>query len=154
MSPGVHKRTPPSRHAMDCLARAARTPYPAQEVNFTVRDKLLLFGYAALEDRPSPYKTHPKGRCVPFLVCTPAGNSALALVEQRRCVLKAAARQGFASYTMSAAELDPVRAIRFALTYDDGFVTHDFLTAWLEGALAEWPDFKRFCELESANGSR
>lgn len=77
MSPGVHKRTPPSAHAMDCLARAAREPFPAQEVNFTVRDKLTLFGYANLEQRPSPYVTHKPGRMVPYLVCTDAGRKAL-----------------------------------------------------------------------------
>lgn len=78
MSPGVRKDTPPSKHAMDCLASAAHKPYPAQEVNFTVRDKLVLWGYAALEDRPSPYATHKPGRRVPFLVATDAGRAALA----------------------------------------------------------------------------
>jgi hypothetical protein len=64
---------PPSAHAKACLSRAADRPYPAQEVNFTVRDKLLAFGYAELVDRPSPYTTHKKGRTVPFLVVTMAG---------------------------------------------------------------------------------
>lgn len=78
MSPGVHKKTPPSNHAMRCLDQAATRPYPAQEVNFTVRDKLVLWGYATTEDRPSPYKTHKPGRRVPFLVATIAGREALA----------------------------------------------------------------------------
>lgn len=77
MSPGPHRRTPPSAHAMDCLARASREPFPSQEVNFTVRDKLTIWGYARLEERPSPYKTHKPGRRVPFLVCTSAGYEAL-----------------------------------------------------------------------------
>lgn len=77
MSPGVHKRTKPSQHAMDCLARAYYKPFPAQEVNFTVRDKLMLWGYAELVDMPSPYRTHKPGRTVPFLVITKAGRRAL-----------------------------------------------------------------------------
>lgn len=77
VSPGVHKRTPPSKHAMRCLSIAALAPFPAQEVNFTVRDKLILFGYARLEERPSPYKTHRDGRTVPYLVVTDAGRAAL-----------------------------------------------------------------------------
>ncbi|MBE0599891.1 MAG: hypothetical protein IH568_01110 [Burkholderiaceae bacterium] len=72
---------PPSPHAMECLRRAARAPFPAQEINFTVRDKLLDFGYAVLEDRPSPYQTHRKGQTVAFIVCTDAGRSALALID-------------------------------------------------------------------------
>lgn len=78
MSPGVRRDTPPSAHAMDCLARAAYEPFPAQEVNFTVRDKLVLWGYAAIEDRPSPYKTHKPGRRIPYLIATAAGQDALA----------------------------------------------------------------------------
>lgn len=77
MSPGPHRRTPPSAHAMECLRRAWADPFPAQEVNFTVRDKLLLWGYARTEERPSPYKSHKPGRRVPFLVCTQAGYEAL-----------------------------------------------------------------------------
>jgi len=70
-------RHPPSAHAMDCLARAAHDPYPAQEINFTVRDKLLAFGYARTEPRPSPYKTHKPGTTVDYLVVTDAGRQAL-----------------------------------------------------------------------------
>lgn len=77
MSPGVNKNKAPSKHAMDCLARAMRQPYPAQEVNFTVRDKLMQFGYAKLEGRPSPYKTHKRGRMVDYLVCTEKGAAAV-----------------------------------------------------------------------------
>lgn len=65
---------PPSRHAMACLRKC---PLPAQEVNFTVRDKLIDFGLAVLEDRPSPYKTHKAGRTVPYLIITDAGRKAL-----------------------------------------------------------------------------
>ena len=85
MSPGPHLRTPPSPHAMDCLARAWADPFPAQEVNFTVRDKLTLWGYARLEDRPSPYKTHKAGRKVPFLVCTQKGREALLERKAKKC---------------------------------------------------------------------
>jgi hypothetical protein len=65
---------PPSAHAM---ARLAECPFPAQEVNFTVRDKLIQFGFAVLEARPSPYKTHKPGHRVDYLVRTPAGDEAI-----------------------------------------------------------------------------
>lgn len=74
----VRADKPPSKHAMSCLAR---TPCPSQEVNFTVRDKLIQFGYATMEDRPSPYASHKPGRKVPFLVITEAGRVALATQE-------------------------------------------------------------------------
>lgn len=70
-------RHQPSRHAMDCLARAAFRPFPSQEINFTVRDKLIAFGYAELVDMPSPYKTHKPGTRISFLVATDAGRAAL-----------------------------------------------------------------------------
>lgn len=78
MSPGVHKRTAPSEHAMACLRRMAREPFPSQEINFTVRDKLVLFGYAELFEAPSPYKTHKPGKRVTFIRATDAGRAALA----------------------------------------------------------------------------
>lgn len=65
---------PPSKHAMACLGLC---PLPAREVNFTVRDKLLMFGLAALESRPSPYKTHKPGTMIDYLVATEAGREAL-----------------------------------------------------------------------------
>ncbi len=71
----VRADKPPSKHAMTCLYYC---PRPAQEVNFTVRDKLLQFGYARLESRPSPYKTHKPGRTVDYLVATVLGIAALA----------------------------------------------------------------------------
>lgn len=74
MSPGVNPKKPPSAHAMSCLNS---TPCPAQSVNFTVRDKLLQFGYARLERRPSPYKTHKPGTLIDFLIATDAGIEAL-----------------------------------------------------------------------------
>lgn len=74
MSPGVNPKKPPSAHAMRCLAN---TPCPSQEVNFTVRDKLLQFGYATIERRQSPYKTHKPGTLIDFLVATDAGIEAL-----------------------------------------------------------------------------
>lgn len=70
-------KTPPSKHAMACLDRAWVKPYPAQEVNFTVRDKLMAWGYVDLVDMPSPYATHKAGRTVPHLVITDAGRAAL-----------------------------------------------------------------------------
>lgn len=70
-------RHPPTAHAMDMLRKAFNKPFPSQEVNFTVRDKLMAFGYAKLERRLSPYKTHKIGTMVDFLVCTPAGRDAL-----------------------------------------------------------------------------
>lgn len=78
MSPGVHKRTPPSEHAMACLQRIAHEPVPSQEINCTVRDKLVLFGYAELYEAPSPYKTHKPGKRVTFIRATEAGRAALA----------------------------------------------------------------------------
>ena len=80
MSEGIgayNRKTPPSPHAMDCLRRCIRAPFPAQEVNFTVRDKLLAWGYATIEPRPSPYKTHKPGRQVDYLISTDAGRAAI-----------------------------------------------------------------------------
>lgn len=36
---GMNPNKPPSAHAMECLAAAARNPFPQQEINFTVRNK-------------------------------------------------------------------------------------------------------------------
>lgn len=73
----VRADKPPSKHAMRCLDWIRCHPIPSQTVNFTVRDKLIQFGYATLEDRPSPYATHKPGRTVPHLVITEAGKAAL-----------------------------------------------------------------------------
>lgn len=73
----VRADKPPSAHAMGVLRGLAVTSHPAQEVNFTVRDKLLQFGYCTLELKPSPYVTHKPGREVYFLVITDAGREAL-----------------------------------------------------------------------------
>lgn len=71
-------KNPPSDHAMAKLDEAIRGgPYPAQEINFTVRDKLTGLGFARLESRPSPYKSHKKGQRVEFLVPTSAGACAV-----------------------------------------------------------------------------
>ncbi len=69
--------------------------------------------------------------------------------RQKEDPRKVAARQGSAFYRMSDEERDPLRAIRFALTIDDHFDRRYFLQAWLEGALAEWPEFKAFCEKDA-----
>lgn len=74
----VRADTPPSKHAMNMLRNAYNQPFPAQEVNFTVRDKLILLGLAELRDQPSPYKSHKLGRTVPFLFVTDKGKKALA----------------------------------------------------------------------------
>jgi hypothetical protein len=81
MSPGAHKRTPPSAHAIHCLARIARSPLPACEINPGVRDKLQVFGYAELYQAPSPYKTHKAAQTVAFIRATEAGRAALTAVE-------------------------------------------------------------------------
>lgn len=73
----VRADRPPSKHAMGVLATIARDPIPAQEMNFTVRDKLAQFGFITLEQRPSPYTTHKPGRRVDFAVITDAGRDAL-----------------------------------------------------------------------------
>jgi len=71
-------RIPPSKHAMGVLRNLkAMGPCPVQEMNFTVRDKLMAFGYIELYDAPSPYKTHKPGRMVEFAKITDAGRSAL-----------------------------------------------------------------------------
>lgn len=72
----VRADKPPSEHAMGVLRGLLVREFPAQEVNFTVRDKLLQFGYCTLEDRPSPYATHKPGRKVPHLVITTEGRTA------------------------------------------------------------------------------
>ena len=77
----VRADKPPSEHAMACLASIAAhrgAGRPAQEFNFTVRDKLVQFGYVTMEERPSPYSTHKPGRTVPHLIITEAGRAALA----------------------------------------------------------------------------
>lgn len=70
------QQNPPSFHAMQKLRAAIRDPFPAQEVNFTVRDKLVSWGYVTLEPRQSPYKTHKLGKTVNFLVSTELGRKA------------------------------------------------------------------------------
>lgn len=75
-------RKRPSDHAMQVL-RQVRSygdkGIPAQEMNFTVRDKLHAFGYICLRDAPSDgwYKTHKPGRTVTFAFITEKGRSAL-----------------------------------------------------------------------------
>lgn len=81
MSPGVNATKPPSKHAMGCLRAAVRKPYPAQEINFTVRDKLIQFGYAALVKGPSPYKTHKAGTMIDFITATDLGREAASELE-------------------------------------------------------------------------
>lgn len=76
----VRADIPPSKHAVRCLADA---PLPAREVNFTVRDKLLQFGLAILEQRPSPYKTHKPGTLIDYLVPTEAGRRAIRAEAER-----------------------------------------------------------------------
>lgn len=81
MPAGIHSelnpKKPPSSHAMGVLHRISQNPIPVQEVNQTVSRKLLQFGYIAVEDRASPYKTHKPGRLVPFMVATETGLKAL-----------------------------------------------------------------------------
>lgn len=72
----------PSRHAMDKLdliAGYGADGMPAQEVNFTVRDKLLAFGYVTMRDAPSAgwYSTHKATDTRPFLYITVEGYTAL-----------------------------------------------------------------------------
>lgn len=62
---------------MECLRQAATKPFPAQEINFTVRDKLVLFGFAELYEAPSPYKTHRPGTTVTFIRATDVGRAEL-----------------------------------------------------------------------------
>ena len=64
---GLNTRNPPSDHALGVLRNC---PMPAQEMNFTVRNKLLAFGLIRLEDRPSPYKTHKAGATVAYAIPT------------------------------------------------------------------------------------
>lgn len=73
---------PPSDHAKACLRRIASEGVegvPAQEFNFTVRDKLLAFEYVTMRLAPSDhiYKTHEAGRRVNFLFITDKGRAAL-----------------------------------------------------------------------------
>lgn len=68
----------PSKHAMEQLARVMRNPFPAQEVNFTVRDKLLAFGFIEIKPGTSPFTSHKTGRLVDFMHITMKGAAALA----------------------------------------------------------------------------
>lgn len=73
-------KKPPSKHAMQKLADIAFfrvDGLPAQELNFTVRDKLLAFEYVTM--RPASSKGWYKhGRDVDFLYVTTKGVEALA----------------------------------------------------------------------------
>lgn len=73
----LNPHNPPSNHAMGVLVRIAKEPFPAQEVNQTVANKLLQFKYIRMEERPSPYKTHPPHTLVNFMVITTKGLQAL-----------------------------------------------------------------------------
>lgn len=81
MPAGIHSElnpnNPPSNHAMGVLMRVEQRSFPAQEVNQTVSRKLLQFGYITTEERPSPYKTHPPGTLVNYMVITQKGRIAL-----------------------------------------------------------------------------
>lgn len=68
---------PLSPAALVALRKAALASYPAQEANPGVVAKLLAHGFAQVEQLPSPYKSHPKGRTVGFLVCADAGREYL-----------------------------------------------------------------------------
>lgn len=80
----VRADKPPSDHAMAVLCQVIRQPYPTQEMNFTVRDKLHQWGYIVLEDRPSPYRTHKPGHLVTFAVATPEGIQASRFWKDRQ----------------------------------------------------------------------
>ena len=73
---------PRSDHAMKVLRKVASygmLGMPAQEMNFTVRDKLNAFDYIEIYPAPSHgwYKTHKEGRVVDFAYITPKGRQAL-----------------------------------------------------------------------------
>lgn len=80
MSPGVHTRTPPSKHAMDRLRQIIVNSgsLPCQEVNFTVRDKLHAFGYIEIVWGASPYKSHKPGHRIQWMQVTETGRKAAA----------------------------------------------------------------------------
>jgi hypothetical protein len=61
--------------ALETLARIAKSPVPAQEVNPGIVNRLVRGDLVELQDRPSPYRTR-KGN-VPHLVITEAGLAAL-----------------------------------------------------------------------------
>lgn len=90
MPAGIHSelnpKNPPSAHAMGVLTRVKSEPFPVQEVNQTVAKKLLQFGYIRVVERDSPYKTHPPGKQVDFMVITEKGETALRLHKQARRV--------------------------------------------------------------------
>lgn len=77
---------------------------------------------------------------------TPTEKGWRALLDHAR---EEASRQGAAFYVMSEPERDPIKAIAFAQMIDDHFDLRAFLDAWMEGALAEWPEFKKFCEQQT-----
>lgn len=80
----VRADKPPSDHAMTVLSSIALAPFPTQEMNFTVRDKLRQWNYITVERRPSPYQTHKAGTLVDFAVATPEGIAAVAAWRERR----------------------------------------------------------------------
>ena len=73
----LNPNKPPSQHAMSVLHQVADRPFPVQEVNQNVSKKLLQFGYIRTEERITPYKTHPPGKLVDFMVITEKGLEAL-----------------------------------------------------------------------------
>ena len=88
MPAGIHSElnpnNPPSPHAMGVLQRINQKPFPVQEVNQTVSRKLLQFGYIRTEERLSPYKTHPPGKLVNFMIITDKGLIALTNYNNNR----------------------------------------------------------------------
>lgn len=64
-----------SNHAIRILYQASRKPFPAQEVNPGVSQKLVALGYVNLVEMPSPYPSHKRGTKVHFLVPTDAGKA-------------------------------------------------------------------------------
>lgn len=82
MENGFNTRKPPSEHAMDCLRQIrsyGADGMPAQEINFTVRNKLAAFEYITLREARSAhwYSTHGPERTVTFMFITEKGKAAL-----------------------------------------------------------------------------
>ena len=64
----VNPNIPPSKHALWVLHN--QVPCPRQEMNQTVAVKLVQFGLAVIEQRPSKCKTHKPGPMIDWVVAT------------------------------------------------------------------------------------
>lgn len=77
------KTHPLSPHAADILRGLCGGPWPAQEINPGVINRLLREDLIVMVQKPSPYQTG-KGQPINFAEITPAGRNAVAAMKGTR----------------------------------------------------------------------